>query len=666
MATQPTHRVLHYQQVIDSLRPGKYQVVEVVPSTGTNLGVRLRVLATGEEVLRKNLMKVIKNLRDSPTYEIRTPSASKTSVKEIPTSDEERNRAVTRLQAKTDALKPSTYQVLDLNKKTARISTEGKVLKTTYHFTIVDINRDCEFTYSGPAFIRELKKNPDRLFSPTSEERSSLTKKAFIDKGLTTIVEGQPIDEWAAANGISNTYARALVANCGTAKVPDLVRGTGTVIENVVSQLLTDLGVPYIHNKELPGSTLRPDFLVPGYDVVIECDGLYFHSEATGKGRNHHLHRRREFEALGYRPLFFRSDEITFRTEAVRSILGHAVGKSTTTGARKCTIVPGSAEFFDTHHLMGRGSGQVFSLSYRGETLCAMQVRWVQVGELLDISRFCTRGGHAVPGGWSRLLRHVINHYDPAMIQTFVDRRYGDGSHLEAQGWTKVSEYPSFKWTNGTETLHRMKYPGSSGVDAGYTRIWDCGQAKWTLELRETSSLPPSSPEEAPPLTRRDNSRAELPLPGKEVRQAKVVKANQRLTKMGLDSILEVQEAIPSRTKTSGRMFWTLRVRDKRTNDEFTRVLGGFFGKCKKYGPEVTFFEKKDPVSAAQSRVDSLGLGHRFEVLQALEKVEGNNTTSHRLLVLDREGQFQFEVDSHRFIYFLRQNPDHRFRATSR
>lgn len=75
----------------------------------------------------------------------------------------------------------------------------------------------------------------------------------------------------------------------------------------------------------------------------------------------------------------------------------------------------------------------------------------------------------------------IIKVLRPTYIQTFIDRRYGTGTHLKSLGWKFVHEYPSFRWTDGAMSYHRMKFPGSTGYNHGMAKIWDCGQAKWVL-----------------------------------------------------------------------------------------------------------------------------------------------------------------------------------------
>ena len=81
------------------------------------------------------------------------------------------------------------------------------------------------------------------------------------------------------------------------------------------------------------------------------------------------------------------------------------------------------------------------------------------------------------------MLFRSIDHIKPDSITTFIDKRYGSGSYLSGLGFVYKHTYPSFKWTDGFESFHRLKFPGNSGYDQDLFKIWDCGQAKWILDV---------------------------------------------------------------------------------------------------------------------------------------------------------------------------------------
>jgi hypothetical protein len=150
--------------------------------------------------------------------------------------------------------------------------------------------------------------------------------------------------------------------------------------------------------------------------------------------------------------------------------------------ARKCAIQEADVAFFAAHHLMGAGKGACYGLFHPTlGCVAAIQVRRLD-NQGLDVARFCILPGYSVPGGFSRLVAHVRKVFSPSRIQTFIDRRYGQGAYLGALGFTKCTEHVSFGWTNGHTVWHRMAHPSNSGYAAGLLKIWDCGQARYELQ----------------------------------------------------------------------------------------------------------------------------------------------------------------------------------------
>src|SRR5690606_36201745 len=129
-----------------------------------------------------------------------------------------------------------------------------------------------------------------------------------------------------------------------------------TPIERTIENLLKVNNIKYIHDKLLADSKskFRPDFLIPSCNLIVECDGLYWHSDKF-KDRKYHKNKIEEYRNLGYKSLFFREDEILTRPKIVESIILNKLGKSKRIFARTCKITTINGLFFEQNHLMGTG-----------------------------------------------------------------------------------------------------------------------------------------------------------------------------------------------------------------------------------------------------------------------------------------------------------------------
>jgi hypothetical protein len=131
---------------------------------------------------------------------------------------------------------------------------------------------------------------------------------------------------------------------------------------------------------------------------------------------------------------------------------------------------------------MGKGRGATYILTFKDEIVAALRLKRVKNNDY-EISRFCNKKFNSVVGSFSKLLKAAQQDKKPDSIMTFIDRRYGKGSYLKNLGFDYVHTYPSFRWTDGFITFHRLKFPGNSGYDNNLFKIYDCGQAKWMLKV---------------------------------------------------------------------------------------------------------------------------------------------------------------------------------------
>jgi very-short-patch-repair endonuclease len=243
-----------------------------------------------------------------------------------------------------------------------------------------------------------------------------------------------------------------------------------TDIEWAIDRILTRNNIQF--EEKVKVGKYIPDFICG--KVIIEADGLYYHSEKFAD-RYYHFNKREEYIKLGYKPLFFTSDEIQHKPLIIESIIKNKLGLSERIYGRKTTFQKISKqegkEFLNENHLMGNGAGDCYSLSYNNTIFSVIQIKPAK-DNAIEISRFCIKNGYSIVGGFSKLLKHL----DLNRIKTFVDLRYGNGEHLKNLGFTENKAYPSFSWTDGYSKFHRMKFPKNSGYNNNLVKIWDCGQ----------------------------------------------------------------------------------------------------------------------------------------------------------------------------------------------
>lgn len=311
----------------------------------------------------------------------------------------------------------------------------------------------------------------------------------MVKNGNARIFDGLDAKAWAEKTGYCLSRFNQLVKQYGFEIAKTMYRTEGySALELRFRSLLEEYQIPYAQQHRVYADENKyyiADFKINN-DLLIECDGLYWHSERAREDHKYHVNKQETYAGKGYSSLFFREDELRDRFEIVKSILLNKLGESNTIYARKCqidTLNDKDADiFFEDNHLMGKGRGQTYILIHNNIIVSALRLKRMK-NNTFEISRFCNAKFSSVTGGFSKLLKKAIQEIRPDMIITFIDKRYGKGDYLSGLGFEYIHSYPSFKWTDGVQTYHRLQFPGNTGYEHNLFKLWDCGQAKWILKV---------------------------------------------------------------------------------------------------------------------------------------------------------------------------------------
>ncbi len=250
-------------------------------------------------------------------------------------------------------------------------------------------------------------------------------------------------------------------------------------LQSVFSKMLNTIDIKYETNFK------TADFFIPSHNIIIETVDFRKCSDLVMADQSYYVKKRQAYVNEGYTPLFFHQDEILNKSHIIKSIIQNKLGQAQRIGARQCELAESTksegVEFVEDNHLMGKGAGDHFVLKYNGEIVSCMCVKRLKENDY-EISRFCNKIGYSVMGAFTKLIKAAQERLPIKTLVTFIDRRYGKGNYLEALGFAFIGCHKSFKWTNGKESCHRMRFKGNTGYDEGWAKIFDCGQAKYLRE----------------------------------------------------------------------------------------------------------------------------------------------------------------------------------------
>jgi Zn finger protein HypA/HybF involved in hydrogenase expression len=242
------------------------------------------------------------------------------------------------------------------------------------------------------------------------------------------------------------------------------------------------------------------DIVIHEKKIAIEYNGLVWHSEKFGKGRNYHKNKTDRCRDKGYRLIHIWEDDFDKDPGRELDFLAHALlgYKGPQVYARKTELreidKSLSKSFLEANHVQGAAPSSINIGAYYG-------------GELVAVTSFSKN-----QYGW-QLVRHATDRHVIGALgkvckwfarnvskkfHTFCDLSRFDGASYLSAGFVKTGEVrPDYRYLVRGERKHKFnfrlkslskKFPEHYSkekterqimTDAGIYRIWDCGKARY-------------------------------------------------------------------------------------------------------------------------------------------------------------------------------------------
>lgn len=257
-------------------------------------------------------------------------------------------------------------------------------------------------------------------------------------------------------------------------------------------------------NRKLLGNGKEIDIYVPEKKFGIEFNGLYWHSEAQGKGRTYHQDKWLTAKEKGIHLIQIWEDDFRRNPQKVLNLITHKLGasKQATVFARKTSVrvlsTYDARKFLELNHIQGFASGShyVGLVDAAGVTVALLVVKWESDRRTLNIIRYATSA--RVVGGFTKLLAFASREYTPESFITFADHMISDGGLYEGNGFVadKVLA-PDYMYIVGGERQHKFGFrlkrfrsdpqlvfvEGASERELadlnGLLRVWDAGKTRY-------------------------------------------------------------------------------------------------------------------------------------------------------------------------------------------
>lgn len=278
--------------------------------------------------------------------------------------------------------------------------------------------------------------------------------------------------------------------------------------EDEIISFLNSLGIENILENDrsvLNGKEI--DIYIPDYNIGIEFNGDYWHSDAREEYQDHNgrslSHQKKSLLAESKGVFLFHIFEREWTDNDIRAKIQERIrtllGKNTIRiPARKCKLVvldkTSKREFLERNHIQGNDKSSVFyGLEYLGELVGCMTFVHPKNGKYTwELSRCCSKNGCVVQGGASKMFAHFVKTLIPGnTISSYSDITKTKGNLYKKLGFDMTSiNPPNYVWINFSTKDVRTRYQEQSAGEVermhslGYHRVCDCGTKTWVYTVK--------------------------------------------------------------------------------------------------------------------------------------------------------------------------------------
>ena len=272
-------------------------------------------------------------------------------------------------------------------------------------------------------------------------------------------------------------------------------------LEHEVSDFIKELGFNVIENERELIKPYELDIVIPGKNVAIEFDGLYWHSEIK-RDSNYHLKKTELCISKDIHLIHIFENEWNEKNEIVKDRIKSILGSyDSVIYARQCEIRDISStvsnNFLEENHLQGKDNSKIrLGLFYKNSLVSVMTFGKPRFNKKYEVEliRFCNKLGYKIIGGASKLLNFFIKKFNPRSIISYADRRYSTGNLYDKLGFKLIGiSRPNYFWFKGTlfytryqTQKHKLKKllgddfnpelsESENMISNGFHKIYDCG-----------------------------------------------------------------------------------------------------------------------------------------------------------------------------------------------
>lgn len=253
--------------------------------------------------------------------------------------------------------------------------------------------------------------------------------------------------------------------------------------ENEIKKYLDNKNIKYIEKDRNILNGLEIDILIPDFNIGIEFNGSYYHSDRF-KDKYYHLNKTNNSILKGYNIFHIHESDFTSNKDLIYSMLDSKLNLiQTKLYARNCKIkkVPVyiEKEFLNENHIQGYTISLVcYGLYYNNELVSLMSFskpRIISKNKIKDgqyeLLRFCNKKNYQIIGGASKLLTNFEKEFNPIELYSYANRDYSNGNLYYMLGFDFDSfTEPSYFWEKNNIKYNRFSLRKDKLVEMGFDK----------------------------------------------------------------------------------------------------------------------------------------------------------------------------------------------------
>jgi hypothetical protein len=277
-------------------------------------------------------------------------------------------------------------------------------------------------------------------------------------------------------------------------------------LETQMAQFLNENNITYELNNRtiLDGKEL--DFYIPEYNIAIEMNGVYYHSDAFINDKYYHYNKWKKCNDKNIHLVSVFEDDWNLQCDKIKNMLLTFFNKKQRgIPARKAKIkrINGRTArlFLDQYHLQRYVAGTHYGAFDKDDNLISVMTFGTTRNGRFELKRF-VMDNYNHPGLFSKIFTYAQGDLQFSEVVSFSDNTCFTGNVYKTNGFNFIGILkPDYRYLFNAKRTHKSnftkkniktKFPelkemldndGISEREAlellGIPRIWDCGKCEW-------------------------------------------------------------------------------------------------------------------------------------------------------------------------------------------